>query len=386
MGLRILHAGDFHLGAQLRSLPPETAAAVRASTRKAVEGIFAAVAERDIALVALTGDLFEQNGDDPAGQLRFIYQLAESVAPVPVVITPGNHDPVFADSPYSTMAWPQNVVLFNDGRFSVRSTPAGPVAGRAVMAGEGTGALDWSLLPVPGDGASLLVLHASLMRAGDGRRNRNTVAPVTIETLRNCGYAYVALGHYHRYQGWDHPGGGVLAAYAGCPQGQGWDEPGEKGCLAVDIEPEGAKVDQLILSDRVWHRANLTLPPEHAPDADTRILTGLQEIYDKLDGQDLLRLAVHGRWPRDARAALEDRIADVTKRAWYAEAVDFSGVDFHPPLVAPGQSEVLDSFSEICEAGAAAAADDAGEQAAWQLAHYLGRRLLSGQGLPEEVA
>jgi len=131
MALRILHSGDFHLGAPLRSLPPEVAEAVRGSLKSAVERMFAAAVERGVEMLVFTGDLFEQDGEDPAAQLRFIYQLADSVAPVPVVITPGNHDPVFADSPYSTIAWPDNVVLFNNGSFTVRETAVGPVAGRA---------------------------------------------------------------------------------------------------------------------------------------------------------------------------------------------------------------------------------------------------------------
>lgn len=367
-------------------MPVDAAQAIKQAVRATITDMFVRAAADKLDMVVLAGDLFEHEGTDPAAQLRFIYEQAASIAPVPVVITPGNHDPICAESPYATIAWPENVILFTGGEFTQRDTPAGPVVGRAVQAGEGTGAVDWSRLPIPVGETPLLVIHASMLRASDGRRGRNTVAPVTLDKLQHCGYSYVAMGHYHRFQQWPHLENGlVCTAYPGCPQGQGWDEPGEKGYLLVQLEPEGATVEFAAASRHIWHRAALQLPPEHVPDADIQLLASRQAIYDELADGSLLKLVVTGRWPADKRVELEEQIGAVGGHAWHTEAPDLSAVDFHPPLIGYGDSAVADAFLDRCDAAMQTAGSDDEDREVWLLTRYLGRRLLSGQGLPEEV-
>jgi DNA repair exonuclease SbcCD nuclease subunit len=389
MAVRFLQIGDTHLGAALTSLPEDLAQQLRQAVRDIVAEAFATASRENAALVLLPGDLFEQDGSEPAAQLRFIYEQAETVAPAPVVITPGNHDSYHSDSPYATTAVPGNVVLFTSSELTMVKTPVARVIGRAVQAGERSSALQWSQAPRGADGLSVLVLHASVLGAGDGRLRRNTVVPMTQQQLTHTGYAYTAVGHYHRFQAWQRPNQELAcAAYAGCPQGLGWDEPGERGYLLGELEQAGARLTFKPADRHRWHRRTITLPPEYLADADARLIADVQAVYDELKPADLLELSVQGRWPEAQRERLQELFTEVKGQVLYARPVDWSAVDFFPPLVERGASEAVDEFLTRCEQGLAALDEDADEteRRAWRLARYLGLRMLSGQGLPGEVA
>jgi DNA repair exonuclease SbcCD nuclease subunit len=387
--LRFLQLGDLHLGAKLGGLPQQVADELREAVRETARGAFAAAREQGLDLVLLPGDLFESDGIDPAAQLRFVYQLAEEISPIPVVIAPGNHDPFGPDSPYLSEQHPDNVFLFTSAAFQTLTTPAGAVTGRAYQAGEGYNRLDFSQLPTPPPEPRLLLLHASLLSAGDDRRHATMIAPLTEEALLGSGYAYTALGHFHNQREFRRGGDYAFAAYSGCPQGQGWDEPGAKGYIIGELHPGGAKLEFIPAAKHTFSRRELKLPALLAADPAALLKTLGTELRAALDPHIAVDLRVSGRWPAALREQLERNIADALAAAWHARSADYSRVEFHPELAEPGKSEVLDEFLSACAEGIeAAAADSAGadELAAWELAQHLGHRLLSGQGLPDEVA
>jgi hypothetical protein len=102
-----------------------------------------------------------------------------------------------------------------------------------------------------------------------------------------------------------------------------------------------------------------------------------------LGEQDMLDLQLTGRWPQTWRPELEQYVAKALRKAWYAKPVEYSRIQFTPPLISPGESEIVDQFLNHCDDAVANGGED---EEAWRLARYLGHRLLSGQGLPGEVA
>ncbi len=386
MALRFLQLSDLHLGRQLTGLPDELAADLRESVREGVRNAFALVRQEGLELVLLPGDLYETDGLDPAAQLRFVYEQAAAVAPVPVVIAPGNHDPFAPDSPYAVEPRPENVQLFSSPQFAVLETRAGAVVGRAFTAGEAGRSLDWTSAPFPAPAPGLLCLHASLMHAGDNRIHRFTVVPTTLDNLLKSGYNYAALGHFHNKQDWPTKGSArMLAAYAGCPQGLGWDEPGLKGCLVGELAEGGANLRFVPLARHTWQQRMLRLPPEYSTDRHQQFERALADVRDDLQPSDLLELKVTGAWPLREQSTLQDRIASMLDLVRYARAVDYSHVQWLPELASPEQSAVLADFLEYCDQAAQAEPDEFAAQA-WRAAKLLGHRLLSGYGLPGEVA
>lgn len=262
MAIRFIQISDLHLGRPLTSLPDDIAGQLRQSVRDVFAQAMATAAAEGVELVLLPGDLYEHDGIDPASQLRFIYEHAARLAPVPVVIAPGNHDPFGANSPYATEQAPSNVVLFTEGDLTAFETPAGLVAGRAAKADDNIGSLTWSELPRPPMGKpSILVLHAAA-GAGDDRRIRGKTVQASLGNLADSGYSYTALGHYHNQQTWVREGRELAyAAYTGCPQGLGWDEQGLKGYITGVISEGGAKVKFVPAAHHIWRRAVVDLPP-----------------------------------------------------------------------------------------------------------------------------
>jgi DNA repair protein SbcD/Mre11 len=390
MALRFLQIGDTHLGAPLAGLPGNIADGLRQSVREALREAFRDAAALPVDIVLMPGDLFEQDGLDPAGQLRFVYELAAGIAPVPVVIAPGNHDTYGPQSPYASEPAPANVVLFTTPHFTALETRAGSVVGRATQAGESAGAVDWSKLPTPPPAPGLLMLHASVLHAEDGRRHEQAIAPVSQRALDQCGYAYIALGHFHTHKEFQRgsakgrtAAGTAFAAYAGCPQGQGWDEPGPKGYLIGQLAGDGAVLEFKPSAQHVIARRKLALPPEYANDALQQLERSLLSLADELDHAEMLELTLTGRWPQLWRPELETLAQKALRSAWHARPVEYSSVQFTPPLIGAGESDVLDQFLRHCDE---AIGQGGADEEAWRLARYLGHRLLSGQGLPPEVA
>jgi DNA repair exonuclease SbcCD nuclease subunit len=383
VALRFLQLGDLHLGATMSGLPGEVANTLREATRNVVSDVFSSVAERNIDLILMPGDLFEAAGEDPASELRFIYQLASRVDPVPVVISPGNHDPYGPYSPYAREEVPRNVVLFTNPAFEARETRVGTIVGRAFQVGETFSGLDWSTLPSsPAPG--ILMMHASVLGTLDDRRHKDAIVPVTQAGLEERGYNYVALGHYHTRQEYRRRGSGtIFAAYSGCPQGQGWDEFGDKGCLEGYIDQHGVELQFIPTSRHTWQRRTLELPPSHAANADERLSENINELRSGLGPHDLLSLKVHGRWPASQRQRIEEQLRLIDNAVWFSRGADVSGVEYMPELVGPSQSHVIQEFLARCDSRIE---EDSEESEVWQLARYLGHRLLSGHGLPEEVA
>ena len=381
--LKFLQISDTHLGAKLSGLPAEIANALRQATRDVLTQAFGEVQARGLDLVLMPGDLFEASGIDPCAQLRFIYQLADSVSPVPVVIAPGNHDPYGGSSPYSAETAPGNVVLFKQPGFTSLMTPAGQVTGRAYQEGESYQNLAWAESPSPPPEPRLLLLHASLLHSADGRYHSRAIVPTTQEALQNFGYAYTALGHYHKFHEYTHHGSLAFAAYSGCPQGLGWDEPGAKGYLIGRLEAGGAELEFVAAARHTFSHHVVNLPPEYSGDCAERTARMLESAAGSAGGTGLLSLALDGRWAASRRDELEGLLLQVSSQVMHLRQPDLSGVTFAPKLVAEGESELLDAFLQLCRDGAAAGDTD---QQAWELARYLGHRLLSSQGLPEELS
>src|SRR5690606_32245994 len=88
MSLVFMQLSDLHLGARLVNLPGEIAEHLRNSTREIVVEAFEAAKAENADLILMPGDLYDHNGIDASGQLHFIYELAASLAPTPVVIAP----------------------------------------------------------------------------------------------------------------------------------------------------------------------------------------------------------------------------------------------------------------------------------------------------------
>ncbi len=263
--LRFLQISDVHFGARLTGgrlgLDAATARRREQERRVAFEQAMAEVVQRDLDGVLIPGDLFDDESID-ADTLRFVVHCLASVAPRPVFIAPGNHDPYGGASPYRGEAerenergivWPANVHVFAHEEFRAVRWP-----GREEVLVIGSGvAVDRPsaqrrLAPRIDTEASplrILLFHGSRDDGGFLQAHKSTY-PFSRAELLAQELDWVALGHYHAAQTIVDDEGRPRAAYSGCVLAGGLDEQGEKGALIVTLENGCASTEFVRLDPR----------------------------------------------------------------------------------------------------------------------------------------
>lgn len=228
MAFSILHTADLHLGKSFRGLPPKQADQRRQDLLDTLRHICEIAHERDVDLLIIAGDLFDR--PLPTAALRMHARSALADARVPVLLTPGNHDPLDVGSPYLTDQWPANVRVAREPGWQSFN-----ISGREVW-GFGYTTADahqgaWEHFPGCEPDA-VIALHATCLLPGLGDEERYfRFRPGEIP---NC--AYLALGHHHRCAAVSQA---PLACYSGAPEPLEPQES-ESGALLVDIDGETA--------------------------------------------------------------------------------------------------------------------------------------------------
>lgn len=197
--VRVLHASDLHI-----DNGPD-------GVRGLVQLVDAAV-ERNVDLMLLVGDTFDDNRASADTAAAVVEQLDR--LRVPVVVLPGNHDPYMAGSVYERTELPEHVIVLRDpdgtsvvlpelgvelwGRPHTSFADGRPLAGMPPR-----GAQPWQVA----------LAHGHLVRYPE---DRHRAYLVTAEEIATSGRDYVALGH------WDVPhdasAGDVTAWYSGSPR------------------------------------------------------------------------------------------------------------------------------------------------------------------------
>ncbi|MBQ8357737.1 MAG: DNA repair exonuclease [Clostridia bacterium] len=229
--LRFLHAGDLHLCSPLAQFAPRTAARRRERQFIALEGLFADAVDRGAQMILLAGDVFDSPTPDEDGAARFLSILKEQ--PVPVLISPGNHDYLREGGVWQRHALPDNVYLFDSPKLSCIDFPT---LGTAVYGYAFTA--ETAQAPTLGLASDLLPDRISILLAhGDLLSPLSPYAPIGGGQLELSGFAYAALGHIHNPTP-PRQYGRTLAAYSGFFAGRGFDEVGAGQALLVEIEGE----------------------------------------------------------------------------------------------------------------------------------------------------
>jgi len=235
--LSFIHTADVHLDAPLHALS-ELYELRQDDFRKTMRTIRDLVLDRQADFWLIAGDLLEYHGARRSTAL-FLRDLFASVAPVPVCIAPGNHDPWREDSFYQTLDWPGNVHWFTPewGAYEFPEKSC-------VVYGWGfpqPHVYESPLAAFPGrlEGYQhhVMVLHASVLGKEE---EHHPYAPVTLQELADTGMDYVALGHIHKPEQFWHPvKRSLLAAYPGSPEGLNAKEEGERCVLYGQIDSAG---------------------------------------------------------------------------------------------------------------------------------------------------
>lgn len=304
--IKILHSADWHLDAPLRG--KEQLKSILSS----IPGKIARICkEEGCDLVLLAGDLFDTTYTKQSYQA--LYDALKAME-VPVFITPGNHDPANAQSPWLLEIWPENVHIFT--RPVIESVALPHLNCR--IYGAGFTSMDCPGL-LEGFRAQCPESYAIGIFHGDPLLLSSPCNPITRAQVRESGLDYLALGHTHNSGSFT--AGDTLCLWAGCPMGKDYGEPGEKGVYIVTVDG-GASASFIPLdTPRFYdieepvrqspeHTLESLLPPAGNEDYYRITLTGITEPWDvgELTGRfsrfPNLVLRDHTRQPVDVWKAL----------------------------------------------------------------------------------
>ena len=297
--VKILHTADIHIGARDAFLGV-TAESRRFETLLTFERIVDLAKEKGADILAIAGDLFENNTVESS----FVDGVFNKIAQIPeikVVFSAGNHDPLTADSPFLTRTLPENLYVFptKDSVITFEDLKA-KVYGKSFENVYLKGEEEFTILP-DNDYINIMVQHGEL-RADLGS-DYNSITP---KFVKKSGMDYIALGHVHART----PIGkieGTSFAYCGCPEGQGFDELDQKGVYFGNVSKGSCNLEFIPVSKRqhIVRKIDVT----EVQDITERILTDLKENYDNF-ADNLYKIELVGSIPPE----YELNLSEITTR------------------------------------------------------------------------
>jgi DNA repair exonuclease SbcCD nuclease subunit len=293
--MRFLHAADVHLDAQLKGLAAREDAPVdqlQRATREAFRQLVSLALLEAVDFVIIAGDLFDRGWADTRTWLWAKKELQRlETAGIPVYLIRGNHDSLGDGG--QRLTWPANVHEFRGDRPETKRIETLRVSlhGQSFSSRAVTEDLAAAYPEAtPGD-FNIGLLHTSLT----GDAVHATYAPTTPETLKLKGYDYWALGHIHTFQRVHEEGPAII--FPGCTQGRHVNEPGVKGCVIVDVRPDGELAVEFHALDVLrWAQVTVSLQPDDGRDElIARVQSALGEQQARSDGRPLaVRLLLRG--------------------------------------------------------------------------------------------
>ena len=303
--IRFIHAADFHLDAPFRGGRQGYGQIRRADVRQVFTSMITLALAEKVHLLLLCGDLFEQDGVT-RDTLAFLQRELRRLNDTQVVLLPGNHDPLSVNSWYHAVSWPAHVHLLPVAgtRAAILDLPAlGIHLAGFGFSGVVQDAPDFTSLPAPRpDRLNLLLLHGSL----DAPPSARAYHPVTTDQLRQTGYDYVALGHYHH--AFILPGTPTIAN-PGSPEPLGFDEPDAHGVLLGEMSrvTSGVQVQvrPVALARREYVARALDVTDMADPESLRFQLAGLLHDLDPSRHLPLVRLTGTPMEPPDTTSLTE---------------------------------------------------------------------------------
>jgi exonuclease SbcD len=331
--MKFIHCADVHLDTPLQGLaqyPGAPANEIRNATRRAFERVLGTAISERVDFVVVAGDLYDTGLKSFESALFFNKQMAcLKDAGIGVYLVYGNHDA--ASKLIKQIRPPSNVHVFRASEAQTFQDDGLRVAihGQSFATPEITQDLAAKYPPpIPGF-FNIGVLHTNLA----GLSEHANYAPCSLETLKNKGYQYWALGHVHNRQ--------ILCTdpyviYPGNIQGRNGKEQGEKSCELVTVSDAGAiSIETIPTSVVPWFQADIDASGcRTAEEVYERLRLGLEAtLSQSRERVTAVRLRIlgttdaHGELSRDLEQVRHEAISIATecgKGLFWVERVEVS--------------------------------------------------------------
>ena len=213
-----------------------------------MKNIFDCAAHEECQMILIAGDLFDSKFVSNDTRALFISLVRN--AKIPVVISPGNHDPYSENSFYAIIDKEplDNLYIFSSDELQMFDFDDLHV--RVFGYAFNSPVLNESPLlnaKLPEDNGYLKLLSAH----ADMSSPLSRYAPISLAELSRFGFAYSALGHIHNRE--EKEDGEGRVRYSGFAEGRSFDELGEGGVFIVDVDEFSCDVKRIILSSRAFY-------------------------------------------------------------------------------------------------------------------------------------
>ena len=289
--VRFIHTADLQLGMTRRFLDEDAQARYAQARIDALVSIGALAAREDARFVVVAGDVFETNRVRP----RTVGRALEAMAaiPVPVLLLPGNHDPLDAASVYRSptflRARPPNVrVIETTEPMAVPEAHGIQVVGapwpsKRPLDDLAATAID-ALQP---DGTTrILVAHGPIDFRGEAYEAYTLRQAVLEDAVASGRVGYIALGDRHSTTA---VGDSGRIWYAGSPEPTAHDETDAGNVLLVELDSDRCDVQRRAIG--AWRFVSLTFELAGGADPET-LAARLDALPDK--DRTVVRLTLQG--------------------------------------------------------------------------------------------
>ncbi len=241
--IKIVQSGDFHLDSPLALHHLDFRKKRREELLDAFRNVIDFANQEKADLLLLTGDLFDSKRVTRK-TLDFIIQSIERFTGK-IFISPGNHDPYISGSIYEQTQFPKNTHVFKEYEEIYLEDLDCIVCGQGFQH-------EYSYENfLEGKKAETKATFKIMMMHGEVSSISNPYNPISKESIRDCGFNYLALGHRHEFSGILREGK-TSYAYAGIPEARGFDEQGDKGVIFGKIYNHGVSLDFKKLCQRSY--------------------------------------------------------------------------------------------------------------------------------------
>lgn len=228
--IKIFHTGDFHLDSPFSGCNVKESDARREALRCAFSAALERAEGDGCDLILIAGDLFDCGYVTAETVVRAFSDIEK--CGIPVIVSPGNHDPYRTGGIYERSDKPGNLFVFSSPELTRLDLDGLPVSihGYAFTSDR----IDEP--PVTSDVIKLHPTNVDLLLAhADIYSPISKYAPLSLKTLETSGFAYAALGHVHKAE---EPlkAGSTTVSYCGFPEGRGFDELGFGSAMEITVD------------------------------------------------------------------------------------------------------------------------------------------------------
>lgn len=263
MALKVLHTADWHLGMRFPSFPDDDQRTLTRARMSVIDRIFGLAQSNRVDAVLCAGDLFDDPRPDDVWWEGLLERLAaHDWSEVPVVLLPGNHDPLTPTSVYHPShpfraRLPPGVHVVDRDDFELSLGPDAVL--HAVPCRSHAGQMDLCAgIPPRGPGDERIrigLVHGQTFDIPGFKSN----FPIRADAASACGLDYLAIGDTHAFREVP-PGAAIPTVYPSAPEPTKFGEL-DAGYVALVFFPLGRR-RALVRRERVgqwgWEEHQVT--------------------------------------------------------------------------------------------------------------------------------